>query len=295
MKNNIVIITGMHRSCTSLVTQWLQHCGLFVGEQLLGADTGNDDGHFEDLDFLQLHEAFLFNRGTHTTGLISHSLAPLTTAELEQLQQLVERRNNTHETWGWKEPRTCLFLDAYRTLAAGALYVVIFRDYRAVVASLLNRMHKDKCIRYAKRKGIRRFIWDHFRKGRYLRHVSKKYAAEMLQVWIRYNEAIIAHLAVTPADHYIVVSDEALYGNSREVFAVMQQRWALPLQFVDFTRLFKPSMIGNAVNIAPFIKDKTLLQRAEAVQQQLAALSTGAGFTVQLLPGEGSRESGRVA
>jgi hypothetical protein len=49
----------MHRSGTSLISQWLSHCGLHLGERLLGPGIGNAEGHFEDLDFLEFHEQIL--------------------------------------------------------------------------------------------------------------------------------------------------------------------------------------------------------------------------------------------
>ena len=45
----------MHRSGTSLTSNWLHQCGLFLGENLIGPDIGNKFGHFENEDFLHLH------------------------------------------------------------------------------------------------------------------------------------------------------------------------------------------------------------------------------------------------
>ena len=56
MASKILIIVGMHRSGTSLITQWLYRCGLSIGNKLAPADIGNVEGYFEDSDFLKLHE-----------------------------------------------------------------------------------------------------------------------------------------------------------------------------------------------------------------------------------------------
>ena len=45
----------MHRSGTSLISNWLHHCGLQLGEHLLEAGNGNEEGHFEDVEFLRMH------------------------------------------------------------------------------------------------------------------------------------------------------------------------------------------------------------------------------------------------
>ncbi|HJT73097.1 MAG TPA: hypothetical protein VJ720_03740, partial [Chitinophaga sp.] len=59
MNNKVLVITGMHRSGTSLITQWLYRCGLHVGDNFMGAGIGNEDGHFEDLDFYNWHRNIL--------------------------------------------------------------------------------------------------------------------------------------------------------------------------------------------------------------------------------------------
>ena len=58
-----IIITGMHRSGTSLVASLLQEAGLSIGERLLGPSAGNRKGHFEDVDFVELHEDILADNG----------------------------------------------------------------------------------------------------------------------------------------------------------------------------------------------------------------------------------------
>ena len=69
MANNVLVIAGMHRSGTSLITHWLHDCGLQVGERLVGAGTGNVEGHFEDEDFFLLHQQILIDNGVHPDGL----------------------------------------------------------------------------------------------------------------------------------------------------------------------------------------------------------------------------------
>ena len=54
-----LVITGMHRSATSLVANLMQQAGLEIGDQLMGPGPGNRRGHFEDRDFYVLHEQML--------------------------------------------------------------------------------------------------------------------------------------------------------------------------------------------------------------------------------------------
>jgi hypothetical protein len=79
----VLIITGMHRSTTSLVTQWLQRCGLFIGERLIGSEPGNIQGQVEDFDFIKMHDRLLKKRNSSTAGLVHRPLRQLTCEEVE--------------------------------------------------------------------------------------------------------------------------------------------------------------------------------------------------------------------
>src|SRR5204863_4091746 len=153
----VVIITGMHRSGTSLITHWLHECGLHVGNELLGADTGNDNGHFEDLDFLNSHKALLKSRRLSDNGFTTSPLKPLTCEEKDKLRDIISYKNNFNRQWGWKDPRTCLFLDVYRELIPDAFYFVVLRDFQSVTSSLIYRMYKQRAAKYASKKGIAAF------------------------------------------------------------------------------------------------------------------------------------------
>ncbi|MEL7418373.1 MAG: hypothetical protein AAGK10_07335 [Cyanobacteria bacterium J06555_3] len=48
--NSVIIITGMHRSGTSLTASLLQSAGVYLGDRLMSADSGNAKGYFEDWD-----------------------------------------------------------------------------------------------------------------------------------------------------------------------------------------------------------------------------------------------------
>ena len=135
----VLIITGMHRSTTSLVTQWLRQCGLFIGERLVGPDQGNAPGQVEDPDFLKMHERLLKKRNYSTAGLIDRPIPALTCEEVDELKILIETRNKDHEEWGWKDHRTCLFLDTYERILPFAFYLVIVRYYTATVNSMVMR------------------------------------------------------------------------------------------------------------------------------------------------------------
>jgi hypothetical protein len=96
-----------------LLPNGLRQCGLFIGERLVGPDQGTA-GPGEDPDFLKMHERLLKKRNYSTAGLIDRPMPPLTCEEVDELKTLIESRNKEHEEWGWKDHRTCLFLDTLR-------------------------------------------------------------------------------------------------------------------------------------------------------------------------------------
>lgn len=186
----MLIIWGMHRSGTSLLASWLAACGLDIGQSLLGAGVGNERGHHEDLEFLQLHESILNDNRIHCGGLLRTAPLLLTQPRLVAMHELVERKVERGTQWGWKEPRTCLFHREYLALLPDAYHLIVFRDYRIVVDSLARRRMKKRELRIAKRRGIKK-LYYRYRKSLW-RMFSLPYAAERyLHAWVRYNENLL--------------------------------------------------------------------------------------------------------
>src|SRR5689334_984894 len=144
MNNKTLVILGMHRSGTSLLTQWLYKCGLQIGDQLAGPGRGNIEGHFEDLDFLHLHESILINNKLPSTGFITTALTEIDKDSILSIQSSLQFKNNLYHEWGWKEPRTCLFLKQYRNLLPNAKYILLYRNFNDVVDSLIRRDFKNQ-------------------------------------------------------------------------------------------------------------------------------------------------------
>ena len=140
MGNNqtVVVITGMHRSGTSLTTSLLQSGGLFVGDRLLGNNLSNPKGHFEDLDFVEFHQNLLQSQGLCSQGWTDNSSKEIPEKYLTLAQNLLTQKSH-HLNWGWKDPRTTLFLDFWSELVPNAKYVFVYRSPWEVVDSLFRR------------------------------------------------------------------------------------------------------------------------------------------------------------
>ncbi len=137
-KPRVVVITGMHRSGTSLIASLIQEAGVNIGDQLIGPAKGNPRGHFEDADFNLYHARLLRRFGLNFLAQNTSALGELTPEAIQEAMSLIEQRNG-REVWGWKDPRTTLFLDVWHTLLPRPCYLFIYRHPVEVVLSLFRR------------------------------------------------------------------------------------------------------------------------------------------------------------
>jgi hypothetical protein len=283
VKNKILIITGMHRSGTSVVSEWLHACGLPLGDELLEADAGHENGYFEDIDFLNAHRAILKGRRLADTGFTATPLKPLSYSESDRLKDIISYKNGFNRQWGWKDPRTCLFLDTYHQLIPDAFYFVVIRGYQSVVSSMINHAYKQKESKYASRKGIVRFIWDRIMKKRAIESLCKKYCGQYIKIWINYNQAILQHVQRLPANRYIVEDHATLYTNDKSVFQHITGIWGFALKFYNFENLYKEVLMNKSFNIDACIKDASLISQAKDIEEALRQLSLSANKTHSLM------------
>jgi len=174
---NPVIITGMHRSGTSLTASLIQKIGVKLGEQLLEADVFNPTGYFEDVDFLEFQRTVLKamspsgDFSSHTDWgwtereTLDRSLLP---TYIEKAQALIQAKQQRSQIWGWKDPRTSLLLDFWHQLLPDARYFFVYRVPWDVVESILRQKGSLFCQRpdYALR------VWAF-----YNRHILNFYRA----------------------------------------------------------------------------------------------------------------------
>jgi hypothetical protein len=270
MQHQTLIIAGMHRSGTSLITNWLSRCGLQIGENLAAGGNGNIDGHFEDVEFLKLHEEILNNNSLHISGLVDAKKIELSPYQLGKLQSIINIKQQLYEQWGWKDPRTCLFLDTYSKLLPQAKYLVIMRDFQAVISSLINRefAHVDK--KYMGRNYLQRMAWKHWRRSRREEKFYAEHAETYLKVWINYNEEILKTLKKLPADDYLVINYQLLLEKDEQVIDFLKDKWKFDLNYFDFSQVYKNGLMSAARDIERFIQTKTLLVKAQYLQLRLS-------------------------
>jgi hypothetical protein len=266
MQSKTLIVVGMHRSGTSLITNWLKRCGLEVGECLLDSGPGNVEGHFEDMEFLRMHEEILISNNLPSSGLIHDKEIDVSIYQMKKLECIIKVKNQRYKQWGWKEPRTCLFLNIYRELLPRSKYIIILRDYQSVINSLLKRDFFEIEKRYMARNFFQRLIWVYFRKTGRKKTFYINNATDYLKVWIAYNEHILEMLKHLPVDDYIVVNYSLLEKSDQQVFSFLTDKWKFVLQYFSFNEVYKENLITHPIDLDPFLNDKALQHKAEGVE-----------------------------
>lgn len=142
-----LLILGMHRSGTSYLAALLQSMGVYIGDELVGPQKGNPRGHFEAVPLLRFHEALLAEAQgseapTFDKGIfVPRPIRARYTREHRDMARSIVAGLQKNGHWGWKEPRTCLFLDLWREVLPEARAVIVYRHPLEVHQSLLRRGH----------------------------------------------------------------------------------------------------------------------------------------------------------
>ncbi len=135
----VFIITGMHRSGTSLTASLLQSVGVNIGQRLVGSDLGNIRGHFENIDFVEFHQMILQNHHLDQLGCITQNQIQIEAGDIQQAQELLQNNQDSENPWGWKDPRTTLFLGLWQELIPEAKFIFVYRSPWEVTDSLYRR------------------------------------------------------------------------------------------------------------------------------------------------------------
>lgn len=144
----IVIILGMHRSGTSVITQICQYMGAYLGKEkeLMEATQYNLSGFFENKEITYIDDEIL-----RICGQEWYSLEPLMidfnnpeiTERMEYLESILSKMFEMSDMIGVKDPRMALLLPfwekIFNKLADEVIYVWEFRNPLEVAESLKRR------------------------------------------------------------------------------------------------------------------------------------------------------------
>ena len=134
-KSSVLILTGMHRSGTSLTTALLQSAGLHIGRRLMEGNRYNLKGYFENVDFVNFHQTVLRSQEIVSEGWTLQDNIEVGEQYIEQAQQIIDQ-NAISSMWGWKDPRTTLFLNFWANLLPEAKFLLVYRSPWEVIDSI---------------------------------------------------------------------------------------------------------------------------------------------------------------
>jgi hypothetical protein len=211
----ILIIAGMHRSGTSLTASLLQDAGLNIGQNFLPSDPRNPKGFFENIDFLTFHEQLLFSLGMASGGWTSQTNIPIPEYFEQEAKRLIQQNASPNQPWGWKEPRTTLFLDFWSNLLPTAKFLMVYRAPWEVIDSLYRR--GDETFRH-----------------------HPEFA---LQMWMSYNQRILEASYAFP-DRCMVVHLSAITHQFDAVIEAIQKKWSIELLPCD-TERYEPTLLHS--------------------------------------------------
>ncbi len=202
-----VIVTGMHRSRTSLVASLLARVAVDMGPRLLSPDPHNPAGYFEDVEFLDFQRRLLAaccpaDDGGHPDwGWTEHERLDREGFHpfLPVARMMIAARDR-EAMWGWKDPRTTLLLDFWNGIAGGARYVLVYRAPWDVAESV-QRLGSDV----------------------FLRHPDYAY-----RIWTFYN-AHLLDFYVRHSDRCVLVNSTALRSRLEPFHRLLAEKLNLPV------------------------------------------------------------------
>jgi hypothetical protein len=147
----VIVVLGMHKSGTTLVSQLLHRSGIHMGDfdESVAYDEG---GWFEREDFVAVNQRLLAPHLTPSLGArLERRLRPGRRAAIEanrdsvaivrslpgsvpadlagEMRDLVARCQAAHPDWGFKDPRTCLTYRLWVPFLPEHRIVAVFRSY----------------------------------------------------------------------------------------------------------------------------------------------------------------------
>ena len=227
----VFLISGMHRSGTSLFSNWINDCGIHLGKDFIQKDFANPTGFYEDKDFVDLHKGILIdNKVDHFTLTAELFISQKRT---EQAKSLSKSRE-TNLIWGWKDPRSILFLDFWNSIIEDLNFIFLYRDALEVVNSLESRMIKNK---------------DLFFKSKYYLLKRREHRAMYASSWMLNNALILEFVKKLPKEKYCLFNINSFKNNDRKVYAKINEKFKLNLEYKNLDQIIDPKLLkGNSGN-----------------------------------------------
>lgn len=248
-----LVIVGFHRSGTSATAQLLHRAGLFLGYELLEPLPSNPYGHFEDREVVNLHQEILADNDR--TWLVGEPLLPVVSgAKWARARSMIERRNAEHALWGFKDPRACLFLMAWKYLMPDMKVLLVYRHFSESTHSLARRHSSDLFLRRGNSLIHQRF-W--------------KEPDLALRMWLEHNRVLLAFARAYPEDTLAVSMD--MIRDGFPFVRAINDRWNVGLEDVPIGEVFDPHIAARRTIRQP-VSNLAVAAKADEMWAELESL-----------------------
>jgi len=149
----VVMVLGMHRSGTSLLSSILESLGVSLGETLIPADEYNARGYFEHAEIVRITISIAKKLHRQSLGPLGSLPYPANwwersdlKEEINSLEQIVKKElDHNKGLWGFKDPHSVRMIPMWQSifdrLGVDIKYIWALRHPTAVIRSLVNRDH----------------------------------------------------------------------------------------------------------------------------------------------------------
>ena len=241
----------MHSSGTSLISGLLQSAGLDVGKNLVPANYANPKGHFENIDFVNFHESVLYSVGIDKVGwTVTTNITP-PPYYLERAKKLIKENASLSQPWGWKEPRTTLFLNFWANFLPEAKFLFVYRAPWDLLDSL-------------------------YRRGDDIFHRHPEFA---LQVWMAYNQAIL-DLYHAQSDRCLLINIDAIIQEPTRLTKTIEDKLSISLSEPDFS-LYDHSLLRKPAH--QFQRPQIIQRHFPEAFQLYCNLNKAANYTDNII------------
>ncbi|MBA3660408.1 MAG: hypothetical protein H0W64_01655 [Gammaproteobacteria bacterium] len=133
----LIVILGMARSGTSVISRGVKALGVDLGTALSPGSKWNPTGFWEDHDIVyKINEQILKKVGIYWDSTRAISKAELQNSTLDELKfkacAIIKKRLSQKTMWGFKDPRTARLLpfwqNVFQTLGVHESYVIALRN-----------------------------------------------------------------------------------------------------------------------------------------------------------------------
>lgn len=152
MSSKVIVVLGMHRSGTSLLSAGLSFLGLRFGTELMGGTASNIKGHWEDNDIVAFNNRVLSKLGLEWDSLTfiddkRWNEDRISVLIDEGVQLLTKKLSRNDNQFAFKDPRTIrvlpIWLRIFHKLKIVPQFVMPFRNPIDIGVSLARREGKS--------------------------------------------------------------------------------------------------------------------------------------------------------